>query len=53
MATRLSKDEQAVFNHLKATDVYKRVAKWWEDTACLSGKTKIQQRKDNSEKPKD
>lgn len=49
MVTKLNKDEQAVFNHLKDTDVYKRVAKWWENTACLSGKTVTQQRKENLE----
>ena len=49
MATKLSKEEQTVFNALKETDVYKRVAKWWEDTSCLSGKTKAQQRKENLE----
>lgn len=46
MATKLNKVEQEVFNNLKETETFKAHLNWWCTTACLSGKTAAEQRKE-------
>lgn len=49
MATRLNTIERQIYNSVKSLACYKRINEFMNNTACIDGKTRRQQCKDNDE----